>query len=174
MRLGDHSKEAIRWQAVVKGFVFFVPTLPGRALSPNGAHGGWQPVAAARDQLRADVSIAIQALGPALPSYERARVSVEMRLTRKRPRDGFYRARDVGNMVSAIKPLYDAIVDMGIVPDDDAAHLDFGEHRIRRVEKLLEEGIGVLVEELGPEEKADGDPASKNTQSRLLPDSSET
>ena len=54
------------------------------------------------------------------------------------------RRRDIGNMEAALKPLWDGIVDAGILADDDYKHLRHGESKVvvgdeRRVEVRLEE-----------------------------------
>ena len=52
--------------------------------------------------------------------------------------------RDIGNLDASLKPLWDGIVDAGILADDDYKHLRHGESKVvvgdeKRVEVRLEE-----------------------------------
>ena len=54
------------------------------------------------------------------------------------------RRRDIGNMDAALKPLWDGIVDAGLLQDDDYKHLRHGESKVvvgkeRKVVVVLEE-----------------------------------
>ena len=54
------------------------------------------------------------------------------------------RRRDIKNMEAALKPLWDGIVDAGILVDDDYKHLRHGESKVlvgkeRKVVVVLEE-----------------------------------
>lgn len=74
-----------------RGVEFFLPYLPGRALSPNGAHGHWAVVGTARAELRGLVAHWPELRNYSLQSspFDPARVSLTMRRTNKNPRDGY-------------------------------------------------------------------------------------
>jgi len=130
---------------------FWIPTLPKVALSPNGNKGGtWAGRHGATRELRGIAKIAVQsARNPPLAVYDRARIDVEYRHTgSKKHRDGHYRPRDIANAIAALKPVYDGIVDAGIIPDDSYDHMELGPHRIVRVERYEDEGLAVTIEEL--------------------------
>ena len=130
---------------------FFIPLLPGQALSPNGNRSHWSKVSAARKELReATVWIAPMAGSIARAGSYRAidpaRVTLTCRQTRRKPRDGRYRPRDVPNAVYALKPVYDGITDAGLIVDDTAEHLPETVVRIEWIEEYNKEGIAVRVE----------------------------
>lgn len=127
-------------------FMVFIPLLPGAALSPNGAHGAWGPVSAARKELREATYYAVQERRDRPPPLTRARVGITLYRAKMRLYNSRYRPTDVPNMVSACKPVYDGLVDAGVLPDDDAAHMRLGEHAIEAVETAAEEGLRVTVE----------------------------
>ena len=129
---------------------FTVPILPRTALSPNGAQGGsWRAKASATKELREATRIAAESAFSGRSGLNRARVGVEYRITSQRRRDGSYRPRDLGNALAALKPLFDGIVDAGIVPDDSVRYMELGETRIVKVERYEDECLFVTVEELG-------------------------
>lgn len=133
-----------------------VPTLPLIALSPNGPHGThYGAVSAARETLRAEVTVdalgELQRLGLSASwvPLAHSRVGIELRVCRKRlGDDGYYRPRDTPNMVSAMKPTFDALQDAGVIVGDDAKHMELGEHRIVEVPTRAEEGIVITIEEV--------------------------
>lgn len=124
----------------------FIPRLPDRALSPNGAHGSYHAVAAARRELRELTWATVREQYASPPRFEFATVSVEYRRASKKPRDGLYRPEDAPNAVSACKPVFDGLQDAGVLIDDDWRHMALGTFRIVPVEALAEEGIYVTVE----------------------------
>lgn len=125
----------------------WIPLLPDRALSSNGAHGSHHAVSAARRELRAATKYAVWSQYPPaqVPRYTEAVVDVEYRRTRKKPRDRFYRPMDTPNAVSACKPVFDGLVDAGVLEDDDWLHMTLGTFRIVPVHRLQDEGIMVSV-----------------------------
>ena len=125
---------------------FTVPTLPARALSPNGAHGSFHEVAAARRALREATFAAIREKWASPPKFVRASITVGYYCTNKKPGDGLYRPTDVFNAISACKPLFDGIVDAGIIPDDDYTHLVLGSFEIVRTDSLELEGLVVVIQ----------------------------
>lgn len=131
---------------------FFIPLLPGSALSPNGNRQHWSKVSAARGELREATWGWALANGVGIPRkvdvIDPARVTLTCRQTRRKPRDGRYRPRDVPNAVYALKPVFDGVVDAGLIVDDTADHLPETVVRIEWVEELRDEGIAVKVEAL--------------------------
>lgn len=135
----------------------WVPDLPGRALSPNGSHGSWSSVAQARSFYRTRCKLLFQeqrdALGELAPAaYRHAEVLVHASFCRlpdpPYQRIDMYRPRDVPNLVSALKPLYDALKDAALIVDDDARHMRLGMHVIDEVRDWSLEGISVTVAEV--------------------------
>ena len=86
--------------------------------------------------------------------YERARISVTLRVCRD-PRvaalSPAYRPTDEDNLLAACKGFLDGLVDAGIVPDDSSAHIEIGRARFELVSAARDEGLFVLVEDLGEE-----------------------
>ena len=84
------------------------------ALNENHRHH-WASVAARRRELRrwaAHLAAATRA-----PRLGRARVTATVRLSS-------HGRRDPLNWAPTVKPLLDGLVDAGVLPDDDAAHLE--------------------------------------------------
>lgn len=131
-----------------------VPELPPRALSPNGAHGHWGPVAEGRAWLRGVVLEAAQRQAPA-PHWPRARVSVTAYVCRRGGRPPYhasdrYRPEDVPNLIAALKPLYDGLQDAGVFAGDKAGQMRIGDHEILEVDDYALEHLVIFVEELPP------------------------
>jgi Holliday junction resolvase RusA-like endonuclease len=59
-----------------------------------------------------------------------------------------YRPRDLDNLVAAMKPAIDGLVDAGLVQDDDKTRVRYGDHDITWVEAYEHERVEVLVEPL--------------------------
>ena len=136
-------------------FQFFVPALPDRVLSPN--RGEVKVIAAvAEERRRMHTEVYFAGLkaqedrGWKAPKAKRVRVGIVYRCTNKRPKlDTSYRPTDITNAISALKPVYDALhVELDLFPDDKWQHMELGEHRIERVERLEDEGLLITVEEL--------------------------
>ncbi len=112
---------------------FTVHELPGRALSPNGSHGTHHGVAAARREYRAVVAAlalnAVRAHSQPFP-VEYGLVSVTAVFTTKQAHDKCYRPKDVPNLIYALKPLYDGLVDAGVLVGDQHDQMEIGPHRI--------------------------------------------
>lgn len=132
--------------------------LPPQLLSPNSAAGrsrAWRVIAGARRDYRALCAGLLRAAGGPPAPFTRARVSCVLLVCRVRLNDhspfqarDSYRPRDVFNAVSALKPLYDALADAGVIEDDDQAHCEMGRHVIEEVPSFHEEGVRVLVKAL--------------------------
>lgn len=137
-------------------FSFILRTLAGTELSPNSISGSAEKrrvVAKERKRLRAEAAIEIQAkYGTEIPCYPAGLVDITYQHTFKRPGDGFYRPTDVPNIGGdCIKPVVDALVDMGVLPDDDYKHVPGVVLRIEKCQELTDEGYYVEVQELvGP------------------------
>jgi hypothetical protein len=59
-----------------------------------------------------------------------------------------YRPRDYDNLIAAMKPAVDGLVDAGYVADDDKAHVRYGDHNIWDVATFGQERVEILVEPL--------------------------
>ena len=98
--------------------------LPPAELSPNGQHGHWAAVAAARQEYRMTVyglCLAERPRPASGPPY--ARVTLTLRVARHRPADGVYRPTDPDNLAAACKPLLDGLTDARAIAGDDWDHL---------------------------------------------------
>ena len=60
-----------------------------------------------------------------------------------------YRPRDLDNLVAAMKPAVDGLVDAGLVEDDDKTRVRYGDHEITWVDSFDEERVEILVQPLG-------------------------
>lgn len=139
---------------------FFLPELPPRALSPNGSRGAYMEEAQARAWLRgvtAQHGAFVRDLDGIAEPFVRARVAVMARVfwNRRDRRPPYqardrYRPEDVPNLVAALKPFYDGLVDAGIFKGDRAAEMVLGAHEIETVRDYALEGLIVTVEELPP------------------------
>jgi len=137
---------------------FWVPTLPARALSSNGGgrsrRNPWE-VAEAKMQLGGDAHIAaLAALSPALPHFD-GRVDISLTFHIKphaKPQDGLLRSLDPSNCGGEpAKCIIDhALVQTGIIADDDYKHVRYVVLSIEPVAELRDEGIAVLVREIVP------------------------
>lgn len=134
---------------------FWIPTLPGRALSSNGDHRSGFAIGEAKSELgEAAYFACLHDLGPTRPQIERADVYLEFHICHKRrPGDGLYRFTDPSNGGGDVaKPVIDyGIVKTGLIPDDDHRHVRFFTTHIVPVATLAEEGIVVRVSEVTEE-----------------------
>ncbi len=124
---------------------FFIPLLPQKALSPNGSRPHWSKVHAARVELREATAWMAQVDTFQVALIDPARVTLTLRQTRKRPRDGYYRPHDRDNAMAALKPVFDGIKDAGLIVDDTAEHIE-PVVLIEWIEEYRDEGILVKVE----------------------------
>lgn len=60
-----------------------------------------------------------------------------------------YRPADAGNAISSLKAFFDGIQDAGIVADDTFEHLEVGRVSKRVVTQLEDEGLAVVIQEIG-------------------------
>lgn len=160
----DANVDAKQW----RGFAFFLPELPPRALSPNGPRGAFMAEAQARAWLRgmtAQFASLVGDLEGLAEPFARARVAVEARVYWNRRDRGMpyhardrYRPEDVPNLVSALKPVYDGLVDAGILKGDRAGEMVLGAHEIVTVRDYAHEGLLVRIEELPLQGELPADP----------------
>lgn len=101
---------------------FNVP-LPPRELNPNGSHGHWTKVSAARKAHRRDVGL--EAVPP-LRGFLSDRVRLSLVFCVKGARGKFYQPRDEANALSAFKAGIDGLVDAGMCEDDSRKFLSIG------------------------------------------------
>lgn len=109
----------------LKGIRISLLYLPSHDLSPN-ARVHWAKRAKAAKHLRADVvdlavPHALWLTGP----IQRAKIDYEFRVKGKR-------RRDLDNLLAAMKPGVDGLVDAGLIQDDDCDHLELAGARIVR------------------------------------------
>ena len=134
---------------------FFVRHLPKSVITSNrtskssaGARGKW----AERAALQAETALSIQAtFQQDIPQFQCVAIDITYCHSFKKPGDGLYRCRDVGNVGGDIaKAILDGIVDMEIIPDDDWQHLPSVSLGIEKVDEISAEGILVTITELVP------------------------
>ena len=151
---------------------FTIPHLAHRQLSSNGSHGHWSKDSAGRVEMRAFTA---QALPVDLPSWESVEVSFTYWTVRARSGAGCcssggfkaekcptclqrhfsgtlgastcqcLRPTDNWNLFPVAKPLVDALVDAGIIPDDKHEQATVGLVRIQHCATIEEERIEVYV-----------------------------
>lgn len=92
----------------------------------------------------------------ALLPLREAVVDVTAYVKRHAPEDGCYRPLDEPNLIAALKGLYDALTlprrgrpGLGLIVDDDGAHMHVGDHRIETVDSLSDERLEVVVRSSG-------------------------
>lgn len=88
--------------------------------SGNARHGHWaqryKAMRSEREIWALELYLALNVLPGRSPRYKRLTVKPTLiYLTKRR--------RDQDNALAALKPLFDTMVDFGLVPDDDAEHL---------------------------------------------------
>ena len=109
----------------------FEVSLPYRELSSNGSHGHWSEVARVRRLYREEARISALAAMREQGWEHKGPVRVHLLFCTRGGRGvQRYQPRDVANAIAAAKPLFDGLVDAGIVPDDSQQHLDVGSTRI--------------------------------------------
>ncbi len=149
------TREARRDWRKRQSMSVWIPTLPERALSPNGGQRSrrnpWQ-VAESKLELGSATHHAILATyAPSIPHLN-APVAITLTMYAKhhtRNGDGYYRSTDPANLGGDIaKPIVDALVRMDILDGDDYKVVDEVRLRVRHVDSLEEEGIRLAVEEL--------------------------
>ena len=135
---------------------FFIPLLPGQGLNPNGRRPHWTAILAARTELReaTRMYLRFKFSGMNLLPINPARVTLTLRQTKQRRRDGYYRPEDIPNASYALKPVYDGIEDAGLILDDTAEHMPEAPVHIEWIEDYDREGIAVRVEPAGEQAHA--------------------
>ena len=125
--------------------------LPPKALSSNGSYGNRHEHAAAvegyRNECRMFVRQAVNALvrQGATEYANRAVLSMTLWCGKARVPDGRTGFRDVQNAMSATKALVDAVVLEGVLYDDDANHLTWGNVAIVRPKDAVARREIVLI-----------------------------
>ena len=104
----------------------------GEWLTSNGRYH-WAQKARRTRALRVRAALAGRAARPRIPPMVRARITVYVH--------GRTRVRtDPANVYPAIKACVDGLVDVGVLPDDDAAHLDGPDMRLGAPDSRLPTG----------------------------------
>lgn len=130
--------------------------LPDERLSPNSGQAmkRWSLIKGRAEYL-AECRTEIR-LGDVPPTaLDYARVEVVARVCRKRVKAfasparsiGRYRPLDEPNLLYALKPMYDALVQCGVVADDTTRHMRCEMPRIQEVPEHTAEGVFVTVVE---------------------------
>lgn len=133
---------------------FWVPALPGRALTSNaGAKRNGYAIERAKDALAEAAYYAVlNQLGPDVPHLEPlADVFLDYHICyARRPQDGLYRFTDPSNGGGDVaKPVIDyGVVKTGILGDDNRKFVRFFTCGITDVATLDEEGIAVRITEV--------------------------
>lgn len=123
-------------------FVALLP-LPSRKLSPNGAQGRhWSMRARAVKRGRREAWYWFQRAMPA--DWQACAVHIEVHYHCPRSGQG-YMPRDTMNAIAAMKPMIDAMVDVGIIPDDSAKWLEWGSVKLTRIENGEAPGVRITV-----------------------------
>ena len=131
---------------------FFIPTLPGSALSPN-ARKHWSAKARDAKQLRTEVAVTVLSVvrqqgWQDLP-FSKAQLEIEVRVCRKKlGADGYYRPRDEDNAQASLKSAIDGLVDAGVLADDTAKQLRITKTSLVEVETRSLEGIEFTLGEV--------------------------
>ncbi len=131
-------------------FTITVPGPLGENLGQN-AHVHYYVKAKATRDARTNWTVAaiIDTQDIELP-YDRVRLTFRAYLKHKKGPIGVvgYRPRDLDNLVAAMKPAVDGLVDAGLVEDDDKTRVRYGDHDITWVDSFAEERVEILVEPL--------------------------
>lgn len=103
-----------------------------------------------RARLRDETAVEIRAkYGLDIPTYPCGAIDITYTCTGKKPGDNFYRPKDPSNIGGEIiKGPIDALIDLGILPDDDYKHVKAVTLRLERVKELADEGIVIIVQPL--------------------------
>lgn len=113
----------------------FYADLPLAGLSPNRKSGVWPVEAKVRaeylDECVAEFQkVLVRCTGRLAlesPPWTKATVHIRARYRMVPVSDGRYRPRDEPNLVSALKPAFDALTRVGVLVDDDYLHMHLGE-----------------------------------------------
>lgn len=107
-----------------------LPPIPKQLRAQNRSH--WKAKTDHLKRYRSDVCKAFKAAMGNM-RFERATLSMTLYvdLTKMRLSNG-YAPRDIGNLIAAFKSGQDGIVDAGLIPDDSAKYLSYGEIKILR------------------------------------------
>ena len=134
--------------------------LPGANLSPNGDQKRVPAlVAADKRQMRGDVCLGLLALDQVRESrtpFQRARVLTELRWCKRWRWRSVYLPDDPSNAAYALKAAVDGIVDAGLLPDDSGVFVRVLSTSVTRVATREEEGLYVVITELGEQEEGHG------------------
>lgn len=121
--------------------------LPPAGSSQNGSHGHWSSKSKPRKEYRRDASVLGQKAKPADhvpfpvrvhhvwymgPSPLEGALKGLKGLPRPKAKPVHYRPKDVQNAITALKGAIDGFVDAGIVPDDNASWVQWGDCKLLR------------------------------------------
>lgn len=163
---------------LVSQIEFWIAALPSRVLSSNGAgkdpvtgkarsRRDPHAVADAKEALKLETEAVLATMD--LPRYQLVRLFLTGHIAfNARPRieqcprclrDALggesisacrcYRLTDPTNLGGPVtKPIPDALVKFGVIPDDSYKHVEFAVSRLERAEDVAHEGINVVVQEV--------------------------
>lgn len=123
-------------------FVATVP-LPSRDLSPNSSRRHqWRSRTRAVKRGRREAWYWLQRAMPV--DWKPCSVRIDVIYHCPRSAQG-YMPRDTMNAIAAMKPMVDAMVDVGIIPDDSAKWLSWGNFQLTRTENGMAPGVRITV-----------------------------
>ena len=148
-----------RGPRVSEPFTITVPGPLGANLGQN-AHVHWRVKAKATKDARQEWLMAAWSEHLDAPPMDRMRLTFDAYFCRRRPARSpaslyeggvalGYRPRDIDNLVAAMKPAVDGLVDAGLVEDDDKTRVRYGDHEITWVDSFDDERVEIHVEPLG-------------------------
>lgn len=108
------SPDMLRWETTIEGWV------PDRRLLLNARNRThWQVIRKIRDLAKETVANHVQAIGLAnrVGKLSRAYVTILFEFPQRR-------RRDPDNLAGMVKPILDAIVQQGLLVDDDCDHIE--------------------------------------------------
>lgn len=125
-----------------------IPMTIPRACSPNGRYA-WSVVAKAKAELRRQTYMTAQWGGAKqAPTFEYARITLQLHVYRKRGGSPGYRPKDGDNLMAACKGLFDGLKDAGVIKDDSAQYVEHGPPQFIEVARTEDECIAVVIEEV--------------------------
>jgi len=145
-------------RAIMDKRITLLLPLPPKELSPN-ARGLWDRIEATREYRDTVYYDALRQLGPRAEYWRCSIIGKRLRLT-ETYRIAGKRQHDIRNLFAAFKAGEDAlgpvrywrgtpILGTGLLIGDDDSVLEHGPPRIERVKTKAEEGVRVIIEEIG-------------------------
>ena len=122
-------------------------TIP-RACSPNGRFHHMAVAKAKADLRRQTYMVAQWGGAKQAPTFQRARITLQLHVYRKRGGSPGYRPKDGDNLMAACKGLFDGLTDAGVIKDDSAQYVEHGTPSFIEVGRTEDECIAVVIEDI--------------------------